>query len=213
MWKNNTYREYVLTKFFKAKWFYNEKNNNIYENINRISIWISNICNFSCIMCKSNKSTWRIWLDKKLWMEVKYFQSLEEKIVDELKKIKNLKDLKFKWWEPFLDRLMYKNLDWYIKNWVSKNINLIFITNLSVLPWINWFDELLPDWYANVFDIFNKFKYINIWVSCDWIWESFEQIRIWWKWEIFDHNLKILKKNRINININCTIQNNNIFQL
>lgn len=186
-------------------------------------IWIfslnfSNLCNFSCIMC----FPWRSSSRKKLWeilWEQKYGKiDLSKKInllfSKNIDKLKNLKRIFIKWWEPLIHKEQYIFLDWLIKNNLSKNIEINYSTNLSVLPWINWYKYLLPKWYNNVFDLRNKFKNINLDISCDWYWNVYEKIRINWKWNNFIENIKSLKnQNFVKFSFHIVVQIDNLIDI
>lgn len=182
------------------------------KDIQYISISFSNLCNFSCIMCSSDRSILRRKYDEIVWEKVYWYENIS-KYIREIKKLINIKEIYVIWWEPMIERLHFEFLENYIKKWVSKNISLEYSTNLSILPWIDWYEKLLPKWFKNIFELWKEFKKIVVFPSCDWTKENYEKIRQWWKYEQFMKNLDILIENKIEVSVRITVQIDNIYNL
>lgn len=182
--------------------------------VKRLELNFSNLCNLSCIMCSSKFSTSRTYLDKKLWQKIYKYQKFNENILKNFNLFSWVSNLIFRWGEPFYQKDVLEFLVYLIENWKSKNIIIEFITNLTILPWINWYKNLLPKWFNNIFEILNKFKKVDINASIDWIWETYEKIRIWSKWGIIKNNIDIILQNtNIEFNVHITVQIQNIYNI
>lgn len=213
----------IKNSYSKKKNIYNffNINNNIdinpIINLNKIifiNINFSNLCNFSCIMCNSKRSISRNLIDTKIWdksySKLNIFNNFKKNFFDKLNNDSKLNTIMIKWWEPFIEKDQYNFLNEIIKKWISKNISLVYSTNLSILPWINWYEKLLPKWYKTIFELWKNFKNIIISASCEWTWKTYEYIRRWWNRDTYSQNLKHLKNNSIYFYIFCTIQIDNI---
>lgn len=182
--------------------------------IKRINIRFSNICNLACRMCNSFSSTGRIWIDKKLGIPASPMVPLPRKIKDFLYKKENISQFEhidIKWWEPFLHEEHFLFLEHLIDSWYSKNIELFYNTNATILPGINGYSFVLPKGYSSIFDMLKKFKKVGIGLSIDAFGKDNDYIRIWSKWDDIIKNIKELQKhNYINLRITSTIMIDNV---
>lgn len=176
------------------------------ETIELISLDLrfSNLCNMKCIMCGPACSN--LWYqdweqlsgsnvfrftgqDFKIIGKESDMPSWEnsEKFWNEFDKIKHkIKHYYILGGEPFLSKSNERLLDILINNDIAKNVFLEYDTNLSVVP-----DSLLEK--------FEKFKKVNLYVSCEDIYERYELIRFPGKFERLVSNIK-KAQNKVNIN-------------
>lgn len=207
--------ESARTRF--NKWYINNNNNKGNDSIKAryLEINFSNICNLACRMCCSRMSTGRIMLDKHIGSTIYSKTSLPEDVINFIYKKNNIIDLnhiEIKWWEPLLEKEHYKFLIFLIESWFSKHIELWYSSNLTILP-IRWF-KIFPNWYDDIFKIWEKFKKIKMRVSIDWYKEVDEYIRIGTNWKEMINNINQLqKRDFIHLTISSTIQIDNIFNL
>jgi sulfatase maturation enzyme AslB (radical SAM superfamily) len=135
-----------------------------YEQIQYLDLRLSNICNYSCLMCGAQSSH--------LWGKVKGFHDpvvswgdKGTKILDLISKLKNLKTVCIAGGEPFFNKpLLLKILDR-----LDRSVELKFITNVSI------FDEA-------VVKIMNEFKKGKFNASIDGVgkWNDVQRHRANW---------------------------------
>lgn len=216
--KSNTWIDYRIDKnnsflnndIYKSIFIWDEiKLDNIYK----LTIEFSNQCNFSCIMCSSKFSSSRNYLDRKIFKRIYKQEKLVNLSILDIKKLVNLNSILIKWWEPLIQKEQFEFIKLLIENKISRKIWIWYVSNLSVLPWINWYENILPKWFKNVFDMLKFFKFVSINASCDWYWEVNDKIRIWWKFEKFIKNLDLLIKNKVIISVRITVQIDNLFSI
>lgn len=191
------------------------------KKVELLEIRFSNLCNFSCKMCYSSASSNLYNRDlKKYWKENSYKYEWEKLINnnifwDDINKILDgLKTIYIWWWEPLINPTHFIFLDKIINSGFSKNIELIYHSNLSIIPWITWkVDSSILLWHSNITDFWNNFKSVKVFWSCDWYWEIYEKIRIWWNWKTFEKNSLLLNKLWLLWWISVTIQNDNIYNI
>ena len=175
----------------------------------------SNLCNFACRMCSTYSSTWRKKLDMLLWWSeegIKQFPQEELQKLFNKKFLEELDIIDIKWWEPFLHKQHYEFLEYLIRNNLSKNIELKYSTNLSILPGITkqW-KELLPNEYKSILDIWEDFRRVTLRVSVEWYGKDNDYIRMGADWKDIEDNIHILQKvPYIGLSLTTTIQIDNL---
>jgi hypothetical protein len=152
-----------------------------------IDIRFGNICNFRCRTCGPTAST--SWIKESKLL----FNSKEAKIQDNWINNNNLWDalediyptidtVYFAGGEPFVLEGHYKLLEFLLsKNKTDITIN--YNTNLSILKYKHY--DLPSLW--------EKFKSVNLWVSCDGYGNTAEYIRKELDWEQFNTNIDKVK--------------------
>ena len=172
----------------------------------------SNLCNMKCLMCNPNSSN--LWYDDWVSIEgpvVPLGGKLGKEYVitkdehnrnrmninawwdndiwwDKFKKLMpDLRYLYFTGGEPFIVPALSKCLDMLIENNHSKDIILMFDTNLSVINF-------------KILDKLKNFKKITFCVSLDDVSDRYELIRFPGKYDVFLRNLETIKLNNIKIN-------------
>jgi len=148
-----------------------------------IDIRFGNICNFRCRTCGPMASTSWIKESKNLFKN-KYARLLDnwtnnEELWKALEEIyPTIDTIYFAGGEPFVLDGHYKLLEFLIsKNKTDITIN--YNTNLSILKYKNY--DLPSLW--------EKFKIVNLWVSCDGYGQVAEYIRKELEWEQFETNV------------------------
>ena len=168
-----------------------------------IDIRFGNICNFRCRMCNSYASSqWGkedILLGKKPFPIVDTWTNNNVLWEDLKKLLPYIKEIYFAGGEPSIQEGHYKLLHFLIENKKSKNIELVYNTNLSMLRYKN----------ENLYKLWDKFKNVKIWVSQDGYKEVGEYIRKELDWKLFDYNFKKIIK--YIDSITCTYQVYNVY--
>lgn len=184
-----------------------------------LDLKLGNYCNFSCRMCSSYSSSSYATEFKKIYKdtgidygidshEKKYIQDkwyLKKEFIDKIKEfIENgTRHLKFTGGEPLMVPSVKTIINFCIENNYAKEIDLIIITNVS----------LIDDYWLN---IFLHFKFVNIICSIDGTNEVYEYIRHPAVWKDIKNNLVKLSKiksNQILISVAFTLQIYNILDI
>lgn len=184
-----------------------------------LDLKLGNYCNLSCRMCSSYSSSTYASEFQKILKETgidlgindyekhnvqsKWYN--EPKFVDTIKKMINdgLRHLKFTGGEPLMVPSVKKLLNYCIEQNKAKNIELVLITNGTLLN---------QEWI----DIFAHFKNISIIFSIDGTEDTFEFIRHPAKWMVIKEKLNLLDKiqdDKFFICISFTYQIYNILQI
>lgn len=162
----------------------------------------SNKCNLECVMCDGVVSTaihkrvtqykYDTWdfdfviSEGKPWEDNRF-------IIDHVKQNGDkINEMKFCGGEPFLVQEVLEMIEHLVDTGDSKNIDLTFITNGTVVR-SKWFSEKLV-----------KFKSVKLNISMDGIEETAEYVRYPSKWSVVDRNIKLFKdiqKDNPHINI------------
>ena len=145
-----------------------------------LDLKLGNYCNLSCRMCSSYSSSGVANESKKILKETgidlgiddyekEFVQNkwyLQDEFVDSIKDMiaNGLRHLKFTGGEPFMVPSVLKLINFCIENDYAKNIDLIIITNVTLID-DEWIERL------------KHFKYVNINCSLDGIGHTFEYIR------------------------------------
>jgi MoaA/NifB/PqqE/SkfB family radical SAM enzyme len=204
----------------------NDRWDEFLDNIHKTKIYpveldlkLGNYCNLSCRMCSSYSSSGVAGENKKILKETgvdlgindyekKFVQDkwyLQDEFVDSIKDMisNGLRHLKFTGGEPFMVPSVLKLINFCIENDYAKNIDLIIITNVTLI------DE---KWIAR----FKHFKFVNINCSLDGIGHAFEYIRHPGKWTDVKQkldNLSIAEDVSLSINITFTFQIYNMLEI
>ncbi len=160
-------------------------------NINYLDLGWSNKCNLKCRMCSPYASDQLIkeYKDLDLFpgmeeIEIKFDWSKKwsyETIIPVLEKViaSNLDTVLVTGGEPLVNNEFFLFCNMLVESGYSKNIELSFHTNLTVMP---------QKWL----DVFAKFKQVMFKVSIDGIGECYEYIRYPGKWSIIQSNIEEL---------------------
>gem|GEM_PF-3725846 len=161
---------------------------NTRENIDLIDLEVgfSNICNLACRSCDSNLST-RWYEDDQKLTEAGILERGRPKVkikpaFNDLKNLSipnTIKSVKFTGGEPFLHKELPIFLDKMVKMDISKNVELRFCTNGTILP----SDQII--------DTLKKFKSIDFSLSLDGIEKANDYLRYPSRW---DEILKVIEK-------------------
>jgi MoaA/NifB/PqqE/SkfB family radical SAM enzyme len=162
-----------------------------------LDLKLGNYCNLSCRMCSSYSSSGvanefqkilketgvDLGLDEheKTFVQNKWY--LQEEFVDSIKDMiaNGLRHLKFTGGEPLMVPSVKKLIDYCVDNDFAKNINLIIITNVTLIN---------DEWIS----LFKAFKFVNIICSIDGIGDTFEYIRHPANWNDVNSKLQKLSK-------------------
>jgi len=162
-----------------------------------LDLKLGNYCNLSCRMCNSYSSSGvanefqkilketgvDLGLDEheKTFVQNKWY--LQEEFVDSIKDMiaNGLRHLKFTGGEPLMVPSVKKLIDYCIDNDFAKNINLLIITNVTLIN---------DEWIG----LFKAFKFVNIICSIDGIGDTFEYIRHPANWNDVNSKLQKLSK-------------------
>ena len=107
----------------------------------------------------------------------------------------NVHDIYYTGGEPIINNEHWALLEEYVKLGYSKNINLLYNSNLTVLRYKD----------KDIFDLWGQFKSVTVNVSIDAVGEKFEYIRSGASWQQVIDNLNRLRDSNINIIIACTV--------
>lgn len=162
-----------------------------------LDLKLGNYCNLSCRMCNSYSSSGvanefqkilketgvDLGLDEheKTFVQNKWY--LQEEFVDSIKDMiaNGLRHLKFTGGEPLMVPSVKKLIDYCVDNDFAKNINLLIITNVTLIN---------DEWIG----LFKAFKFVNIICSIDGIGDTFEYIRHPANWNDVNSKLQKLSK-------------------
>jgi len=162
-----------------------------------LDLKLGNYCNLSCRMCNSYSSSGvanefqkilketgvDLGLDEheKTFVQNKWY--LQEEFVDSIKDMiaNGLRHLKFTGGEPLMVPSVKKLIDYCVDNDFAKNINLMIITNVTLIN---------DEWIG----LFKAFKFVNIICSIDGIGDTFEYIRHPANWNDVNSKLQKLSK-------------------
>lgn len=151
------------------------------KDLKLLDIKLGNICNLKCLICNPTSSSLFNHENKQLQLSYnkknfKWHQSFA--FWNELKKYKyQIKQIDFMGGEPLLDKFHLSFLQFLIKENVSKNINLNFVTNGTIFP------------SKKTLEIYNEFNKITFTISADGIKNVYEYCRFPAKWNVFEKNL------------------------
>lgn len=153
-----------------------------FNDIQYIDITLGNKCNLACRMCNPYSSS----LLAKQLKELKEYSGNElidftrqtkDKILDLIAKSENLNTLYLLGGEPLINEFHDEIVDLLIKKDRSKNINIHYSTNLQID-----IEKFLEIW--------SKFKFVDLNISIDGSYQTYEYIRWPGKWEKVFKNLK-----------------------
>lgn len=184
-----------------------------------LDLKLGNYCNLSCRMCSSYSSSGvanefkKILTDtgidlgldehEKNFVQNKWY--LQDEFVDSIKDmiINGLRHLKFTGGEPLMVPSVKKLIDYCVKNNYANKIDLIIITNVTLID-----DEWI--------ELFKEFKFVNIICSIDGVGNTFEYIRHPANWN--DVNTKLQKLSEVQTTqlvttITFTLQAYNILEI
>jgi len=152
-----------------------------------VELHLSNKCNFKCRTCNSRFST--SWNEDAIKINngrYVYYPHKSIKNIQDIISFENIKWIRFAGGEPLISDEHYKLVEYLISNNLSKNISLLYNTNLSCLHYKKW-DSI---------DLWKNFKHIKLLASIDDSYERGEYIRKGQKWsEIIKNRDKILNSN------------------
>lgn len=196
--------------------------------ITYIDMKLSNECNLACTHCDYSNST-QIHKDMLAmeqqemplppqWVRSPGFERRLErgttdemlhtqptKVVDELIELMpGLRHLKFTGGEPTITKEFFKLIDFAVEKSYAQNITLSITTNGT---------RFTPEFIQKM----QKFKQLNLTVSCDGFGDTYEYIRYPFTWKMFEKRLKVIEKyirdgnhNIRHISFNCVAQLQNI---
>lgn len=161
------------------------------EGIQFLDIRNSNLCNIKCrTCCEENSSQWAIENGSTVPILSQNISGYMDVIVNQ-----NVHDIYYTGGEPIINSDHWALLEEYVKLGYSKNINLLYNSNLTVLRYKD----------KDIFDLWGQFKSVTVNVSIDAVGEKFEYIRSGASWQQVIDNLNRLRDNNINIIIACTV--------
>jgi MoaA/NifB/PqqE/SkfB family radical SAM enzyme len=184
-----------------------------------LDLKLGNYCNLSCRMCSSYSSSGvanefqkilkdtgiDLGLDEyeKHFVQNKWY--LQEEFVDSIKDMiaNGLRHLKFTGGEPLMVPSVKKLIDYCVDNDFAKNIDLIIITNVTLID---------DEWIKR----FKEFKFVNIICSIDGIEDTFEYIRHPANWNDVNSKLQKLSEEmtpQLVTSITFTLQIYNILEI
>jgi sulfatase maturation enzyme AslB (radical SAM superfamily) len=191
-----------------------EKNDSPQPIIKYLDIRLGNLCNLKCRMCNpysSNQWTdeWSLLhkdftLEEKLRLESMDWPN-DDSVAENILKISPfIEEIYLTGGEPTLALSQYKLLDKLIELDLSRNIILKYNTNCTNLP-----KKLVEYW--------KYFKKIRINASIDAFGDLNRYIRFPTGWSLVEKNLlkfcELQKENNLDLQIHCTVQIYNIFNL
>lgn len=180
------------------------------DNIVSYDLRLGNLCNLKCVMCNPNSSS--KWLEDKEIIG-KYENTgfskysiphLKWPTSDELwnhiyKNYSNIQLMHFAGGEPLLHKKHYELLEFLVETGQSKHIFLKYNSNITVIP-------------DRTYELWSKFKRVDIWSSIDGLGELNDYIRYPSKWSEILNSLECLDNTHENVNvrINTTISALNV---
>ena len=192
---------------------YGLKNNNIisfektinFENIQYLDITLGNKCNLACRMCNGTSSSLLAKQLKELNMysgdvSVEFSRSSKDKVLELIDRSKNLTSLYLLGGEPLINDFHDEIVELLVNTNRAKDIDIHYSSNMQID-----IEKYLPMW--------KQFKFIDLNVSIDGSYKTYEYIRWPGKWEKLFKNLKracdFSKETNFNPTIATTVQNLN----
>jgi hypothetical protein len=204
-----------LRKFLNKKYY--EKYSHLVESTNDdgslenstfayLDIRYSNKCNFKCRMCgPESSSTWELELDGKV--SKRYNSGLE--ILKQTKDLfENAEEIYFAGGEPLIMDEHYYILMKLIKLGKSKEVEISYNTNFSIIKYKN----------TDIFNLWSKFNNLLVGISIDGTFERGELIRKGFNWKNFVKNVeqfneKLFLPSQRELEFCCTVQALNCFNI
>ena len=194
---NSPTRNQMLTQWFEDSCQADSTNINL-DSIRHLDIRYSNLCNLECISCNDKNSS------KKSGNVIKWLSndsiSLERDI---LSKLPNVSLINFAGGEPLIMEEQYQTLDYFIQTGRSKNIKLIYFSNLTRLGWGS----------KDIFEYWKNFKRVSVNASIDHYGEKLAYVRFPASPNVIENNLALLKTSPVSLAINLTVSVLNIYDL
>lgn len=171
---------------------------------------LGNLCNLKCVMCNAHSSS--KWLEDKEILG-KYentgfsehsLSHLKWPTTDELwnyiyENYSNIRLMHFAGGEPLLHKKHYELLKFLVETGQSKHIFLKYNSNITVIS-------------DQTYELWSKFKRVDVWASIDGVGELNDYIRYPSKWVEILNSLNCLDQtpDNVNIRINTTISALNV---
>ena len=203
---NNTHQDI----FYKTNW---QSDN---QKLTSATIKLGNACNLTCRICepksssswvkeiKNNLSAWGLESPPKIELVNWPFET-DSKFWKSFKNISSdLTYLSFVGGEPLMNKQHDSILKFLIDQDISKNINLHYNTNGTIWP------------SEQKFELYQKFKKVNMSLSIDNIYKRFEYERYGSTWELVESNIKkfsSLDKEKYIVDVFVTVSIFNVLDL
>jgi sulfatase maturation enzyme AslB (radical SAM superfamily) len=167
-------------------------------------------------MCSSQSSTWRIPFEKHIWKTPIKHTQLGEDTLEYLHDINNVRDLEVVqvfWGEPLMEKEHFRFLAFLVEQDLAKNIFLGYNSNLTIIPKFSSSEQEEYAWAKDIFDLWRRFREVELRPSIDGFWKVDEYIRVWSKWDDVMKNISIIKSKwlpNLHMSVSSTIQIDNI---
>lgn len=156
------------------------------QGIQFVDIRNTNLCNIKCRMCgPSNSSRWNNDI------VIKRDMSGYKKFIV----TNSVQSIYYTGGEPFINVEHWELLQELIQAGHSKNINLVYNSNLTTLK----FKDL------DIVNLWEKFKSVSVMASIDAVGEKFNYIRSGADFDKVERNLKLLKQSNVHLTISATV--------
>lgn len=157
----------------------------------------SNLCNIKCrTCCEENSSQWAIENGATVPIRSQDLSEYMDVIVNQ-----SVHDIYYTGGEPLINDEHWALLEEYVRLGYSKNINLLYNSNLTTTRYKD----------KDIFDLWKQFKSVTVNVSIDAVDKKFEYIRSGASWQRVRDNLDKLIARQINVTIVCTVSLLNIW--
>ena len=164
-----------------------------------VDIRNTNLCNFKCRSCgPSNSNLWA--------KEIGEVNPIRHFPLTDYKKIivnESVQHIYYTGGEPLINSEHWDLLEELVLQGLSKNIELQYNSNMSVLKFKD----------KNILDIWKNFKSVQIIASIDAIGEKFNHIRSGGSWDTVIKNINELKLYNVKVNIGTTVSILNLWFL
>lgn len=163
-----------------------------------IDVRLSNLCNFKCIMCGYEFSS-NHYNDAHKKLGLPKVLNIRNNFTDELKDyISNIKYVYFAGGEPLIMNEHFQILEYLHKT--NRDITIYYTTNLSTIK----FD------IVDLTDMWKDFKFVEIEISLDGLYERGESIRVGMDSQKVINNIYKLQESNIRYRISYTVGSYNI---
>jgi len=166
-----------------------------------LDLRLGNYCNLRCLMCSYPTShSWRKhYRDSWQHLPIDPYTENLQFWRDLQSYAPTLQRIYVAGGEPFLQPSHTKLLSLFAQNGVAANIDLVYNSNLTVIP-------------SGLFKLWDNFKSVSMGASCDGVGSLFERIRRGAKWEVFVKNVRLMKQHAV-VRLAVTVQRDNISHL
>jgi sulfatase maturation enzyme AslB (radical SAM superfamily) len=156
-----------------------------------VDIRNTNVCNFKCRTCgPTNSNLWAKELGETIPIRHAALTNYKNHIVNP-----SVQSIYYTGGEPLINGEHWDLLEELVDQGLSKNIELQYNSNMSVLKFKD----------KNIFDVWKNFKSVHVIASIDAVGEKFNHLRSGGDWAATAKNIAALREHRVKLTVGTTI--------